>query len=172
MVDNAIAGAFKNLGDPTETIAAKVLQFGDDQYRRNLERLGASGGLRLYAAHVGKGVLRVRIYTYYGDIRLKSTMAAGDGNFEVLNSQYALMSLPEGKSGGTVHAVDVHVTGGAWVRVVLDHDGNGSGLAGVVMAERVGGESIIPYAHSAMHNGIPVLGVKDSSTVQLWFFIE
>ena len=90
-------------------------------------------GFGITSTHTGRGdALRVRIYSDSATINLAHTMHGGHGSWYHINNRYIMKSIPQGSTSAPVQTAIVSVSDPGEFRVVLDHDGDGQGLAGIV----------------------------------------
>lgn len=90
-------------------------------------------GFGITSTHTGRGdALRVRIYSDSATINLAHTMHGGDGSWHHINNRYIMKSIPQGSTSAPMQTAIVSVSDPGEFRVVLDHDGDGQGLAGIV----------------------------------------
>lgn len=90
-------------------------------------------GFGITSTHTGRGdALRVRIYSDSATIKLAHTMHGGDGSWYHINNRYIMQTIPQGSSSAPMQTTIVSVSDPGEFRVVLDHDGDGQGLSGIV----------------------------------------
>ena len=140
----------------------------------NRRRLQSSEqhGFGITSIHTGVGdALYVRIYPYTANINLAFTKHGGEGTWHHFHSRYIMKTIPQGSVHGPTQTAIVSVDQPGWIRVVLDHDGDGQGLAGTT--------GIVPYnggmiwCHNPEYRQDDECGWKvlDSGVVDAWIYV-
>jgi len=100
--------------------------YDDDDYVDEREQRG----FVITSCHTGLGALNVRIYPYSSAINLGHTMHGGEGTWNHIHNRYIMKRLPQGTTHAPMQSALVSVDGPGWVRLVLDHVGNGGDCDG------------------------------------------
>ena len=138
---------------------------------RKMEEYYNGAVFHLAAMHTGVSNLVVRIYSYGGVFDNDVHTEHGDGVYYVSSDTYHYIRLPTGRSEATVHSATLKITSSGWVRIVLDHDGDDAGLAGVV--NFIVDEDSPAWFHSyseLVDNGA-IFQVMDNGTEEYWVYL-
>lgn len=131
------------------------------------------GHTRAGIAHTASGTLYVRIYAVHGTFHSVLTRGFGDGRLEKISDKYYFLVVPAGSIEATTFTLDI-VTNErrSVVRVAMDHDGSGSGIAGIVSIQPLTGSGVsVPGADRYM-DGTYAWSVDDDKSKSKTIFIN
>ena len=98
-------------------------------------------------------------------------MHGGEGTWHHIHSRYIMKTIPQGSSHAPTQSAIISVDQPGWIRVVLDHDGDGQGLAGTTGIVPYNGGNIWCHNPEYTQDGECGWKVLDNGVVEAFFYV-